>query len=169
MTFEEFLATLREERRPAIAAVRSVILDSLPDGYVERVTPSMVLYEVPLQEYRDTYNRQPLQYVALASQKRHMSLYLMGIDAVAQRGIAFEDEYRASGKRYDVGKSCVRSRSLDDLALDLVRRTITALELDEYIALRKRRSRRASGRPVMTSPMDQPPTNPREMTETNTC
>ncbi len=48
-TFEEYAARLPEERRAAITAVRSVILDSLPAGYVERVTPGMLLYEVPLE------------------------------------------------------------------------------------------------------------------------
>lgn len=133
--FNEYVANLPEERRAAITAVRSVILDSLPAGYVERVTPGMVLYEVPLETYGDTYNSQPLQYAALASRKRYMSLYLMGIYAVAEHSIAFEAEYRSTGKRYDAGKSCVRFRTLDDLPLDLVGRTIAAIEVDEYIAI----------------------------------
>jgi hypothetical protein len=150
MTFEDYLATLPEERREAIAEVRAVILENLPEGYVENVTPSMVTYDVPLERYPDTYNKKPLQYAALASQKYYMSLYLMGIYAVKERGIAFEEEYRATGKRYDVGKSCVRFRTLDDLPLALIGRTIAALDVDEYVAVaeaaRRNRNRRPSSR-----------------------
>ena len=39
----------------------------------------MITYIVPLSVLADTYNGQPLMYVALASQKRYMSLYLTNV------------------------------------------------------------------------------------------
>ena len=41
----------------------------------------MISYIVPLSVIPDTYNGQPLMYIALASQKHYMSLYLTTVYA----------------------------------------------------------------------------------------
>ena len=123
-TVEEYLSELPPERREAIEAVRDVILANLPEGYVESMNWGMISYEVPLETYPDTYNKQPLAFAALASQKNHMAVYLTGIYISKVAREAFETAYRATGKRYDVGKSCVRFRELEDLPLDLIGETI---------------------------------------------
>jgi uncharacterized protein YdhG (YjbR/CyaY superfamily) len=133
-TVEQYLAELPEDRRAEIEAVRRVILENLPQGYEEAMNWGMISYQVPLETYPDTYNGQPLMYAALASQKRHMSLYLTGIYMDDEAKEAFEDAYRATGKRYDVGKSCVRFRELDDLPLPLIGERIAAMEVDEFVA-----------------------------------
>jgi uncharacterized protein YdhG (YjbR/CyaY superfamily) len=133
-TVEQYLAELPEDRRAEIEAVRRVILENLPQGYEEAMNWGMISYQVPLETYPDTYNGQPLMYAALASQKRHMSLYLTGIYMDDEAKEAFEDAYRATGKRYDVGKSCVRFRQLDDLPLPLIGESIAAMEVGEFVA-----------------------------------
>lgn len=137
LTMEDYLASLDHDRRVSIEGVRQVILNHLPAGYVEAVTSGMITYDVPLKLYPNTYNGKPLTYVALASQKNYMSLYLMGIYASPELRTAFEKEYRGTGKRYDVGKSCVRFRRADDLPLDLIGRTIGAMDVNAYVSLTK--------------------------------
>jgi hypothetical protein len=132
-TVKDYLSDLPEERRGAIEKVRQVVLDHLPKGYEEAMSWGMITYQVPLSRYPDTYNKEPLMYAALASQKNHMALYLIGIYANDTMRKQFEDEYRASGKRLDIGKSCVRFKTLDDLPLDLVAKAIAAFELDSFI------------------------------------
>jgi uncharacterized protein YdhG (YjbR/CyaY superfamily) len=132
---EAYLAGLPEERRAAIAAVRQVILAHLPEGYEEAMNWGMITYQVPLATYPDTYNGQPLMYAALASQKNYMSLYLMNIYTDDESRLAFEAAYRATGKRLDVGKSCVRFRKLDDLPLDLIAETIAATGVQAFVEL----------------------------------
>jgi hypothetical protein len=88
---------------------------------------------VPLDVYPDTYNGKPLMYAALASQKNHMAVYLTGIYMSEEDREAFEDAYRATGKRFDVGKSCVRFRKLDDLPVELIGETIGALPVEEFV------------------------------------
>ena len=132
-TAAQYLAELPADRRTAIEAVRQAILAHLPVGYEEAINWGMITYQVPLDRYPNTYNGQPLAYAALASQKNYMAVYLSGIymdDAARQR---FEAAYRATGKRYDVGKSCVRFRKLDDLPLALIGESIAWLGVDEYI------------------------------------
>lgn len=128
---EEYLAELPEKRRAAIARVREVILENLPDGFEETMQYGMPSYVVPLDRYPVTYNGQPLAIASLASQTNYMSLYLMSV--YGARDEQFRDEYAQTGKKLDMGKSCVRFRSLDDLPLDLIGRTIASTSVDEFI------------------------------------
>jgi uncharacterized protein YdhG (YjbR/CyaY superfamily) len=132
-TVEAYLAELPDDRREAIAAVRAVVLENLPDGYVESMRWGMITYEVPLETYPDTYNKQPLMFAALASQKNHMGVYMMGIYISDDARDEFEKAYRSTGKRFDVGKSCVRFRKLEDLPLELIGETIASVPVDRFI------------------------------------
>lgn len=141
-TVEEYLGELSEERREAMEAVREVALANLPEGYAEAMNWGMISWEVPLERYPNTYNKQPLMYAALASQKNYMSLYLMCVYAHEDDKAWFETRFRASGKKLDMGKSCVRFRRVEDLPMDLIAETIASTSVDEYIrryeAARKR-------------------------------
>ena len=143
-TIEQYLKELPDERQAAIETVREVILSHLPAGYEEVINWGMITYQVPLNTYPDTYNGKPLMYAGLASQKNHMSIYLIGIYIDEEIRRKFEDAYRATGKRYDVGKSCVRFRKLDELPLELIGQSIHLFEVDEFIKRVKaiRRNRR---------------------------
>lgn len=133
-TVAQYLAELPADRRAALEAVRQTILDHLPEGYEEAVNWGMISYQVPLARYPDTYNGQPLAYAGLAAQKNHMSVYLLGLYADEASRAQFEAAYRATGKRYDVGKSCVRFKKLDDLPLALIGESIAQLSVEEFIA-----------------------------------
>lgn len=133
-TVAEYLAELPADRRETVEAVRRVILAHLPPGYEEAMNWGMIAYQVPLERYPHTYNGQPLMYAALASQKAHLSLYLTSIYMDDEARAKFEAAYRATGKRYDTGKSCVRFKKLDDLPLELVGEAIGALGVDEFVA-----------------------------------
>lgn len=132
-TVDQYLSELPDDRRQAVEAVRRTILENLPDGYEEMMNWGMITYQVPLETYPDTYNGKPLMYAALASQKNYVSVYLMGIYGDDDARQEFEAAYRATGKRYDVGKSCVRFRELDDLPLPLVGESIASLGVEEFV------------------------------------
>ena len=133
-----YLAELPEDRREIVEAVRAVILEHLPAGFEEGMQYGMIGYYVPLERYPVTYNGQPLGVAALASQKRHLSLYLMGIYGDDGEGSWFRERWAASGKKLDMGKSCVRFRRLDDLALDVVGEAIARTSVDDFIAVYER-------------------------------
>jgi hypothetical protein len=132
-TVEAYLDSLPDDRAEALQAVRSTIIANLPEGYEETMGWGMIAYVVPLDRYPDTYNRQPLMYAALASQKNHMAVYLSGVYTDDGDRSAFEEAYKATGKRFDMGKSCVRFRKLDDLPLDVLGDAIAAVPVDEMI------------------------------------
>ena len=132
-TVEEYLSELDPGRRETISAVRRVILDNLPTGYEELMQYGMISYVVPLSVLSNTYNGQPLMYAALASQKRHMSLYLTNVYGDESTERWFRERYLATGKRLDMGKSCVRFRKLDDLPLSLVGEVIARTPIAQFV------------------------------------
>ena len=94
----------------------------------------MIGYVVPLSRYPDTYNKEPLALAALASQKRHMAVYLNNVYGDPATLEWFTAAYAASGKRLDMGKSCVRFKRLADLPLDVIGETIARTSLDDFLA-----------------------------------
>jgi uncharacterized protein YdhG (YjbR/CyaY superfamily) len=139
-TVDAYLAELDPERRDAITEVRSLILKRLPDGYQEAMQYGMISYVIPLETYPKTYNKLPLQYAALASQKNYMSLYLMNVYGDEDTQHWFVEEYEKSGKKLDMGKSCVRFKTLDDLPMELIgeaiARTPVSVFLERYEAVK---------------------------------
>jgi len=133
MTPDEYIAALPAGRREAIGAVREAVRTNLPPGYEEGMQYGMIGWYVPLERFPDTYNGQPLGLAALANQKGYMSLYLNTVygDPATERW--FRERYAASGKKLDMGKSCVRFKTLDDLPLDVIGETIARVPVDRFV------------------------------------
>lgn len=130
---EAYLAQLPDDRRELIAAVLDVVRRAVPPGYQEEIAYGMVTWSVPLERYPATYNKKPLQYVALASQKNYCTIYLMSVYTGSDDERSFRERWEAGGRKLDMGKSCLRFRSLDDLDLDLLGETIAAVPVETYI------------------------------------
>ncbi|WP_434441255.1 iron chaperone [Lentzea sp. E54] len=130
-TVAEYLAELPDEQRAEVSAVRDVVLAHLPDGYAEGMMWGMITWYVPLEVSGPTYNKQPLSYVALAAQKRHYSVYLTAVNGEGEE--SFRSRYAATGKKLDMGKSCVRFKRSSDLALDVIGEEIASLPVDAFV------------------------------------
>lgn len=128
-----YLASLPPERRKVIAAVRAVVKKRLPKGYVETMSWGMLSYEIPLSRYPDTYNKQPLMYLALAAQKNNYALYLTNVygDTMLMNKLAAA--YKAAGKKLDMGKSCLRFKALEDLPLDVIGDIVASTSVERRI------------------------------------
>ena len=132
-TVEEYLEELPPERRAVVATVRDTIRRKLPKGYRETMNWGMITWEVPLERYTDTYNGQPLAYAALAAQKNYYAVYLNGLYQDSEEDKRFRAEFAKAGKKLDMGKSCVRFKALEDLALDVIGQTIASTPPEDFI------------------------------------
>ena len=131
----QYLRMLPEDRKAAIDVVRNAILKNLPTGYEETFQHGMISYVIPLSTYPITYNKMPLVFAALASQKNYMSLHLMSIYGSADDAEWFTARYHASGKKLNMGKACVRFKKLDDLPIDLIGEAIARTPVSAFIQL----------------------------------
>ena len=78
--------------------------------------------------------RQPLPYAALASQKNHMAFYLCTVYGNPSTRDWFCKAYKATGKKLNMGKSCVRFKKLDDLPLEVIGRLMARTPVRNYVA-----------------------------------
>lgn len=138
----EYLAQLSEERREIVAAIRAAILENLDAGYAEGIQYGMIGYFVPHSVFPAGYHcdaKQPLPFAAIASQKNYVSLYLMGTycggtdKLESADALWFREAWQKTGKKLDMGKSCVRIRKLSDVPLSVVGAAIKRLPADEYV------------------------------------
>ena len=133
ITPEEYIASLPDDRRDAVARVREVVNEHLPDGYIEPMDWTMISWVVPLERCPDTYNGKPLCYASLASQKHHMALYLMGVYGDAGERAWLERQYAERHLKLDMGKSCVRFGTLDALPLDVVGEAVARIPVERFV------------------------------------
>lgn len=123
-TVHEYLESLPDERKQAISKLRTLIKKHLPKGYEEGIQYGMISYHVPLSVYDKTYNGLPLGYIAVASQKNYISLYLMSVYGDNEK--TFRTDYQQSGKKLNMGKSCVRFKHYEDLPEAVIAAAVAA-------------------------------------------
>jgi len=136
-TVAEYIASLPSDQREVLAAVRTVILANLDGGFQEAMQYGMVGYAVPHSRYPAGYHcdpKQPLPFAALAAQKNSFSLHLMGLYMNPAELKWFTQAWKASGKKLDMGKACVRFKKLDDVALGVVGEAFRRVSADAWIA-----------------------------------
>ena len=137
VTVDAYLRSLPVDRRRAISAVREVILKNLDSGYEEGIQYGMIGYYVPLSAYPKGYHanpKQPLTFAALGSQKNYMSLYMMCAYA-GEQAQRFREAWAKTGKKLDMGKSCIRFKKADDLPLELIGEVIKRVPASKWIAI----------------------------------
>ena len=136
-TPKAYLDALPADRRKALAKLRATIRKHIPRGYKEGIQYGMIGYFVPHSIYPDGYHAnpdEPLPFASIASQKNHMALYLFCLysdDAAMKR---FVKDWKATGQRLDMGKSCVRFKSIDQVPLDVVGEAISRISVEEFVA-----------------------------------
>lgn len=134
---EEYIDKLPPERKVAIAKLRKVILESLPDGFEESMNYGMIGYVVPHDIYPDGYHvnpSQPLPFMSIASQKNFIGVYHMGIYVNDELMEWFISEYpKHCDTRLDMGKSCIRLKKIDQLPYELIGELAGKMSAREWI------------------------------------
>ena len=133
---EDYLAQLPPERREALGAVREVLLANLDPRIEETLQDGMIGYVVPHSVYPQGYHcdpDRPLPFASLASQKRHLAAYLFCLYTDDEQVARFAADWKSTGKRLDMGKACVRFRSLEDVPLEVFGRAVAAMTLERFL------------------------------------
>jgi len=136
-TVKDYLAELPPDRRQIVQTLRKTIKDNLGPGYAEGMSYGMIGFHVPHSVYPPGYHcdpKQPLPFAGLASQKNNVSIYLFCLYTDPGEITRFEKAWRATGKRLDMGKSCIRIKKLEDVPLDVLADAIRRVPVDKFIA-----------------------------------
>ena len=136
-TVTDFLAALPEDRRRTIKALRAVIRKNIDKPFKESIQDGVLAWSLPHSVYPDGYHcnpEQPLPFGGIASQKNHVGLYLFCIYCEPDGPDLFRKQWLATGKKLDMGKSCVRVKTLEDIPLDVVGRAIKRMTAKKFVA-----------------------------------
>ncbi len=137
-TVAQYLKELPADRREVIEAIRNTILKNLDKGFQETMQYGGIGYSVPHSTYPAGYHcdpKQPLPFAGIGNQKNHVGIYLICIYTDEKVYSEFVEGWKKSGKRLDMGKSCVRVKKLDDVALDVLGKTIKKVKVKQFIAM----------------------------------
>ncbi len=131
----QYIASLPDDRAKTIATVRAFVNKHIPRGYDECLVWGTIGWTIPLSRYPNTYNKQPICYVALSSQKNYCSLYLMGAFWSARQLEELKAAFKAAGKKLDMGKCCVHFESPDELPLEGIGKLISTISSEKWIEM----------------------------------
>ena len=141
-TVKDYLASLPADRRAGIEAVRKVILKNIDKDYDESMLYGMIGYAVPHRVWPLGYHcdpKKPLMMAALSSQKDNMTVYLMSVYGDKAERAWFQNAWAKTGKKLNMGGSCIRFKKLEDAALDVIgeaiRRTPAKAYVNNYVKL----------------------------------
>jgi uncharacterized protein YdhG (YjbR/CyaY superfamily) len=136
-TVEGYLASLPEDRKAVMKKLRNVFKKNLPKGFREEMCYGMIGYVVPHSIYPKGYHcdpKQALPFLFFASQKNTISIYHMGIYGDPKLMKWFQDEHKkASPKKLDIGKSCIRYKSEADIPFELLATLAKKVTHEDYI------------------------------------
>ena len=145
-TVDEYIAELPEDRRKALAQLRKVVKKNLPKGFTESMGYGMMGYAVPHSKYPAGYHckpEDPLPFMGIASQKNFIAVYHMGIYADPKLLKWFTEAHaKASPKRLDMGKSCIRYKKMEDIPFDLIGELASKMTPDDWITMYEKNLKR---------------------------
>ncbi len=136
-TVAQYLKELPADRREVIEAIRNTIVKNLDKGFQETMQYGGIGYSVPHSIYPAGYHcdpKQPLPFAGIGNQKNHIGIYLICIYTDDKVQKEFVDGWKKSGKKLDMGKSCVRVRKLEDVPLNVLGKTIKRVTVKKFIA-----------------------------------
>jgi hypothetical protein len=134
-TVDQYLLEQTPERRSGLEVLLEAVRGSIKPGFIETMRWGMISFEVPIELSGATYNSQPLNYIGIAVQKHHYSVYLMGIYMDKAAEAEFHSRWLQSGLKLDMGKACVRFRSLSHADLETIAWATALATPEEFFAM----------------------------------
>lgn len=138
-TIPDYIAALESERAEAISGLLDVLRRHLPPGFTETMQYGVPSFVVGLDRYPAGYHcspEDPLPFISVASRKRYIALYHMGIYADGASLAWFENAWPTYvPTKLDMGKSCIRFARPDRIPFELIGQLAERMTVDEWIAL----------------------------------
>jgi hypothetical protein len=133
----DYLKALPDDRRAALNAVREVVNANVDANVEEGMSYGMIGWYIPHRIYPQGYHcdpKQPLPYAGLASQKNYISLYLMWTYGDSEAETWLREQWQKAGLKLDMGKCCIRFKSIDDVPLDIVAKAVQRMPAKKFLA-----------------------------------
>ena len=138
-TPDEYIDQIPEDRKDPISKLRKIINQNIDKGFSEEINYSMIGWVVPHSLYADGYHcnsKLPLPFLSIASQKKFVAVYHMGIYASPKLLDWFVSEYlKHCSNKLDMGKSCIRFKKIENIPYDLIGELVAKMSVKDWIKL----------------------------------
>jgi hypothetical protein len=139
---QHYINEVEEERRGCFQRLFDIIENNIPEGFQSQMGYGMPGWVVPFSRFTSGYHcdpKLPLPFLNIAAQKKHISIYHMGIYADRELLDWFQSEYPKHCKlKLNMGRSCIRFRNPKKIPFELVGELVSRMTVDEWIELYKR-------------------------------
>lgn len=133
----DYLEQVEAKRKTEFERLYLTLKCNLPEGFEETFQYGMISFVVPLSRYSAGYlNRkdEPLPFISLGAQKKHLALYHMGIMGNKELLSWFEEEYaKRVPTKLNMGKSCIRFTNVKNIPYDLIGELVSKMTVDEWV------------------------------------
>ena len=136
-TTEQYLSELPDGRREQVISLFEQLSEVIPEGYNCEMGYGMSVWNVPMELTGPTYNGEPTMLMALANQKRHMSLYFMPAYSHPEDLQIIQDGYARLGVKPNMGKSCIRFTKLEKIPVKEILEIAATYDIESYLAMLK--------------------------------
>ncbi len=137
-TVIEILTSLPSDRVEPFNKLHNVIVKNLPKGFEAGISYGGLGYVVPHKLYPAGYHckpSEPLPFAGIASQKKSINFYHMGIYSDPELLKWFVAEYpKHTKQKLDMGKSCIRFNKLDDIPYKFIGELMKKMSVNDWIA-----------------------------------
>lgn len=133
---EDYVVQLPEERQPAFQQLLTTIRQNIDPDFTEVLSSAMPSWAVPHSIHPEGYHcdpTQPVPFLSLGNQKNFIALYHMGLYADPVSLEWFQNAYKETGYKLDMGKSCIRFKNMDKIPYDLIAELIRRISLRDYL------------------------------------
>lgn len=131
--------TAADDKALAFARLQELINQRIPAGFTFGELYKMPSWFVSLEDYPAGYHcqkNQPLPFLSVACTKSHIAIYHMGVYADADLYNWFVSAFeKETGKKPDMGKSCIRFKKPSDIPFALVGELVARMLPAEWISL----------------------------------
>ncbi|EOI01659.1 hypothetical protein UAY_01067 [Enterococcus moraviensis ATCC BAA-383] len=136
---QEYVENIDVKWQEAYQKVAKIIAENIPKEFVLQMQYGMPTYVVPLSVFPTGYlgrEDEPLPFISLAAQKRHLSLYHMGIMGNKALLTWFQDEYKKTiPTKLNMGKSCIRFTNPKNIPYALIGELVTKMSMEDWVAI----------------------------------
>ena len=138
-TPDEYIDQLPEDRKDPISKLRKIINQNIDKGFSEEINYGMIGWVVPHSLYPDGYHcnpKLPLPFLSIASQKKFVAVYHMGIYASPKLLDWFVSEYlKHCSNKLDMGRSCIRFKKIENIPYDIIGELVAKMSVKDWIKL----------------------------------
>lgn len=138
LTVEKYIEEIELTKKEAFIQLRNIIKTNIPLGFEERMIYGMLGYVVPHSLYPKGYHCDPtlpLSFISIAAQKNYLAFYHMGLYAEGNLLQWFQQEYKKTPYKLDMGKCCVRFKKMDSIPYQLIGELVNKVSPQEWIQI----------------------------------